>query len=145
MPRIASWTEVRDRYQAWVKRDTFEVIEHIANAHFARAQQLPARVEIELEVGSEYDDEGGAFTTVAVKTFVVQNAEGTVLQPFEPGTDAPLEPDAFHDELLEKLLGLEWDIRAHFETSSDRCVINLLNPPPAPPSLLISEEGPVNE
>lgn len=143
MARLATWTEVRQRYDDWVKRDTFEVIERTVQDYFARGEKVPTRVEIELEVSSEYDDEGGYFTAVFIGAFTVQDASGEALRPFDPDSGAPLEPDAFLDELRDQLSSFESDLREHFADLEERCQIDLLDPPPTPPSLLVPEEGDV--
>jgi hypothetical protein len=134
MPRIATWNEVAAAYRAYDKLETFNIVRDVAQAFFDRNGRQPARVELEVEIGSEYDDEGGAFTTVSITKLIVTDAAGTRLEAFDPETRKPLEDD---DEPKERLIGSEWDIRKHFFTTEDRCVIDLLEPPPAPPDLFV--------
>jgi hypothetical protein len=144
MPRVASWSEVRHRFDQWSKRDTFDTIACVARDFFTHLSTEPVRVQIFMPCEAEYDDEGGSFLSVYIKTFEVFDARGESIQPHEPNSDVPIDPEDFQDsELRERLLGLEWDIRQHFYVSADRCVVNLLEPPPEAEPLWLSEE--VNE
>ncbi len=134
MRRVATWHKVAAAYRAFERFEAFNVVQGIAREFFAQDGREPARVELEVEIGSEYDDEGGAFTTVSITQFIVMDAAGMRLEPFDPETGEPLKDD---DEPKERLIGYEWDIRKHFFTTEDRCVIDLLEPPPAPPELFV--------
>lgn len=142
MPRVATWDEVSRAYRAYERLETFRVVEAIAADYFAHEGQRPARVEIELEIGSEYDDESSYFTVVYITSFAVLDAAGARLKPFDPETAAPMSEEDFKDfDLEDRLSGSEWDVRKFFRKEDDLCVVDLLNAPPEPPALLFQDES----
>ena len=144
--RVASWTEVQTRVEAWSKRATFEVVRRMVAEYFARAGQLPVKVELEISPESAYDDEGGSFTCFSVVSCEVRNAAGEALHAFDPNSGEALEADTLDDfDVQECLMGHETDLWRHFRTFGDHVVIDLLEPPPIPRTLFVEDESQVKQ
>lgn len=149
MRRTATWNEVLKAHHAFEKLETFRVVESITTDFFAHNGQVPASVEIALMTGSEYDDEV-YFTTVSITGWRVFDAAGQALTPFNLETNSetnskvntrtPLSEDGFREALEEQVCGLEWNIHEHLCAFGHRCVIDLLDPPPNPPALFVSDD-----
>jgi hypothetical protein len=142
--RVASWTEVQTRVETWSKRETFEVVERMVADYFARAGQIPVRVELEIIPESAYDDEGGSFTCFSIVSCTVRNAAGEELHAFDPDSQEALEAGSFDDfDVQECLMGHELDLWRHFRSDGDCCVIDLLEPPMIPRTLFVKGKSQV--
>jgi hypothetical protein len=149
MPRAATWNEVLNTHRAFEELKTFRAVESITTDFFAHNDQVPARVEIALMTGSEYDDEV-YFTTVSITGWRVFDAAGQALTPYkteansetnlETNTSTPLSEDGFWEALEEQVCGLEWNIHEHLCHFGHRGVIDLLDPPPNPPVLFVLDD-----
>jgi hypothetical protein len=108
---------------------------------------VPVSVEIALTTGSEYDDEV-YFTTVSITGWRVFDAVGQALTPYKTEANSeigseistPLSEDGFRESLEEQVCGLEWNIHEHLCHFGHRGVIDLLDPPPNPPVLFVSDD-----
>jgi hypothetical protein len=143
MGRVATWTEVQTRVETWSKRETFEVVERMVADYFARAGQIPVRVELEIIPESAYDDEGGSFTCFSIVSCTVRNAAGEELHAFDLDSQEALEAGSFDDfDLQERLIGHETDLWRYFRTVGDHVVIDLLEPPRSPdPLFTLDDQG----
>jgi hypothetical protein len=147
MPRAATWNEVLNAHRAFEDLETFREVESITTDFFAHNGQVPVSVEIALTTGSEYDDEV-YFTTVSITGWRVFDAVGQALTPYKTESNSeigseistPLSEDGFRESLEEQVCGLEWNIHEHLCHFGHRGVIDLLDPPPNPPVLFVSDD-----
>ena len=126
--REANYAEIKAVLRAQDARMTFNAVARAVQELLPADGPQPVRVEAEVTISSEYDDEG-YFDLHTLERFEVFDADHNLL----PILDLETNEELTLDDLIEgPLSGLEVGILEFFETGRGKCLINLLEPP-APP------------